>query len=171
MAIRRIYNKRFKGINVRSGYIYKFKYQGWENDPEPLAIIMYALEGLHPNTGHQWRFFQAINFSYIPRSDRKRFAKEWVTLLEKTNNPRFTWEKVKSKYPYLENAVRRYFFRPNYYIKDLKEIPLEEIEKEIIGTYAKDFSKKVKSFLLSKFRGVLRRRQSFKRTGKFPPRR
>ena len=73
MAIRRGYKKKYKGVDMKSGYFYTFKYQAWENDPKPTIIFMYTLEGIHPNTGHQWRFFQGINFTYIPRSVRKRF--------------------------------------------------------------------------------------------------
>ena len=106
MAIRRNLRKRFKGVNVRSGHIYKFKYSPWENDPEPIVIMMYALEGINTRadgTKHQWRFFQAINFTYIPRSLRKKFAFEWQKEQTRSRgNAVFTWEKVKSKYPYLQ---------------------------------------------------------------------
>lgn len=161
MAIRRIYKKRFSNVNVKSGYIYTFKYRAWANDPHPTVIMMYALEGIHPNTGHQWRFFQAINFTYIPRAQRMMFAKEWKIIFERTNgNVRLTWELVKKRYPFMQNAVRRYFFRPNYYITSLKEIPFDDMEKYIISTWSKDFSKKVKSSLINKFRNVLKRRRN-----------
>ena len=132
--------------------------------------MMYALDGVNPRTGHQWRFFQAINFTYIPRADRKKFAKDWMRVMGNSNNPRFTWNTVKIKYPYIQNAVRRYFFKPNYYIQDLVEIPWDDAEKAIVSTFAKDFSKKVKTSLLNKFRRVLGRRKQFKRTGKYPKR-
>lgn len=160
MAIRRIYKKRFSNVNVKSGYIYTFKYRAWANDPKPTVIMMYALEGIHPNTGHQWRFFQAINFTYIPRAQRMMFAKEWKIVFQRTGgNIRLTWELVKRRYPFMQNAVRRYFFRPNYYITNLKEIPFDDMEKYIISTWSKDFSKKVKSTLINKFRNVLKRRR------------
>lgn len=171
MAIRRIFKKKFKGVTVKSGHIYKFKYQAWENDPEPLVIMLYALEGTHPNTGHQWRLFQAINFTYINRGHRKQFAKVWMKYLSQTNSPSLTWLLVKNRYPYLMSAVRRYFYRPAYYIRDLQEIPFDRMEKEVISTFARDFSKKAKTALLNKFRRVLRGRRKFIRTGKFPRRR
>jgi hypothetical protein len=158
MAIRRIYKKKFKGQTLKSGHIYTFKYQAWENDPRPTIILMYSLEGNHPRTGHQWRFLQAINFTYIPRSLRRQFARDWMQVLQRTDNPRFRWELVKRKYPYLQNAVRRYFIKPNYYIQELKEIPFDDIEKAVVSTWSKDFSKKVKTSLMTKFRNVLRRR-------------
>jgi hypothetical protein len=164
MGIRRAYYKKFQGVEMKSGYFYTFKYQSWENDPEPTIILMYALEGIHPNTGHQWRFFQAINFTYIPRSVRKRFLNEWKRVLASTNDPRFTWELIKRKYPWLQIAVRRYFFRPNYFIKSLKEIPIEDIDKVIVSTWHKDFSKKVKATLINKFRRVLRNRGKAKKS-------
>ena len=170
MALRRIYKKKFKGVNVQSGHIYKFRYQAWENDPEPTIIFMYFFKGTHENTGREWRFFQAINFTYIPRADRKRFAQKWISTMSKTNNPKFTWVICKARFPYLQNAVRRYFYDPEYYIKNMKEIPFEDIEKAIVSTYSKDFSKKVKSFLINKFRNVMRNRRQYQKTGKFPRR-
>lgn len=132
---------------------------------------MYSLEGTHPRTGHQWRILQAINFTYIPRKIRKRFAKDWVATMNRTNNPKFTWQLVERKYPDLKIAVRRYFFKPSYYISNLKEIPQDELEKAIVSTFTKDFSKKVKRALLSKFKRVLRNRDRYRRTGRFPRRR
>lgn len=63
------------------------------------------------------------------------------------------------RYPRLKYSVRRYFFKPNYYIKDLKEIPINEIEKYVVSSWHKDFSKKVKVSLLNKFRRVMRGRK------------
>jgi len=159
MAVRRIYKKKFKGVEMKSGRIYTFKYQAWEHDPRPVIILMYALQGNHPRTGHQWRFFQAINFTYIPRSVRAQFARDWSRVYQRTNgNVRFTWETVKRRYPYLKNAVRRYFFKPSYYITDIQEIPWEDMEKVIVSTWSKDFSKKIKMSLLAKFRRAMRGR-------------
>ena len=162
MAVRRIYKKRFKGVPMKSGYFYTFRYQAWENDPSPTIILMYFLEGTHQNTGHQWRIIQAINFTYIPRSIRKRFIDDWSRILQQTNDVRFTWQLVKRKYPWLQVAVRRYFYKPNYYIKGLKEIPLTELDKYVVSTWHKDFSKKVKTTLINKFRGVMQRRKAAK---------
>lgn len=157
MALRRVFNKRFQGIVMKSGYIYTFKYQPWKNDPKPTIILMYAIEGIHPRTGHQWRLFQGINFTYVPRGIRKQFARDWVDTFQRTNNVRFTWETVQRKYPQLATATRRYFFKPNYYISKLQEVPLDKLEKAIVSTWSKDFSKKVKSSLISKYRKVMKR--------------
>ena len=158
MAIRRIMKKKFKGVDVKSGYVYTFKYQAWENDPHPTVVMMYALEGLHPNTGHQWRFFQGINMTYVPRVMRRQFINDWKRILQSSRSVKFTWEKVVVKYPYLKNAVRRYFFRPTYYITDIKEIPFDDLEAVVVSTWSKDFSKKVKTSLIGKFRRVMRSR-------------
>jgi len=158
MAIRRVYKKKFKGVEMKSGHFYTFKYQAWENDPKPVIVLMYALDGTHPNTGHQWRFFQAINFTYIPRSVRKRFLNDWLRILKSPGTTHLTWDSIKGKYPWLMTATRRYFFKPNYYITDLKEIPMDEIEKAVVSTWHKDFSKKVRIALVQKFRNVLRNR-------------
>ena len=120
---------------------------------------MYALEGTNPKTGHQFRLLQGINMTYIPRSIRRQFIKDWSKTLQSSRDVKFTWEKVKRKYPYLQNAIRRYFLKPTYYIKDLKEIPFEDMEKVVVSTFSKDFSKKIKTSLIGKFRSVMRNRK------------
>lgn len=127
---------------------------------------MASIEGIHQNTGHQWRLFQCINFTYIPRALRKRFLNAWMKELDKGIQPKFTWRKIVAKYPYLKPAIRRYFFKPNYYIRNLEEIPLDEVEKVVISTFSKDFSKKIKTALLSKFKKVLKRRLAFNKKKK-----
>lgn len=142
MAIRRNKRKKFKNITWKSGRVYSFKYHAWHNDPHPVIILMYALEGTHENTGHQWRFFQGINFTYIPRSMRIQFAKKWMTAWDRSNgNMQFTWEICKRSFPWMRFAVRRYFFKPSYYIKQPKEIKREDLRAVIGDTYTKDFSK------------------------------
>lgn len=131
------------------------------HDPNPVVIMLYALDGIHPNTGNQWRFFQAINFTYIPRMMRKQFANDWVRVFKETNGKvQLTWDTVKKKYPYLQNAVRRYFFKPSYYIQELKEVPFEQMEQAIISTWNKDFSKKLKVALWQKFRKAMKERKN-----------
>jgi hypothetical protein len=127
---------------------------------------MYAIEGIHPNTGHQWRILQCINFTYIPKAVRKRFLNEWMVILNRGSDIKFTWERVQSHYPWLKNATRRYFFRPDYYLSKLEEIPMANVEKEVISTWSKDFSKKVKTAIFQKFRTAISNR--FKK--KKPPR-
>ncbi len=142
MAIRRNEKKKFKGVTWKSGHIYTFKYHAWHNDPQPVIILMYALEGTHENTGHQWRFFQGINFTYIPRSMRRNFAKKWLQTYERTGGDiRFTWELVKGTFPWMRLAVRRYFFKPSYYIKNPRLIKPEDVMRVVSDTYTKDFSK------------------------------
>ena len=160
MGLRRVFKKRFKGVVMKTGHIYTFNYQAFENDPKPTVILMYAIEGIHARTGHQRRLFQCINFSYVPRAIRKQFARSWVREFERTNgNPKFTWETVKRKYPQLKVATRRYFFSPNYYITKLREVPIDQMENVIVSTWSKDFSKKVISSLISKYRKVMGRRK------------
>lgn len=116
---------------------------------------MYAIEGIHPNSGNQWQLFQAINFSYIPRNQRKRFLKEWKKKLERNENIKLTWIKIKSRYPYLKNALRRYHYRPSYRIRNLKEIPFDDIDRVVVSTWSKDFSKKITTAIRSKFKQAL----------------
>lgn len=160
--LKRVYRKRFKGVTLKSGHFYTFKYQAWEHDPKPTIIFMHSIEGIHPRSGHQWRIIQALNFTYIPKTMRIRFLKVWMKELEKPGNIKFHWQKVQAKYPYLERAIRRYFFKPNYYISNLKEVPFEDIEKVVVSTFSKDFSKKITTALRAKFRKAL----SFRLFGK-----
>ena len=159
MAIKRILKKKFHNVTMRSGHIYSLHYRAWHNDPDPTVIFMYSLEGIHPNTGHQWHFLQCINFTYVPRIMRRAFAKDWAETLKRTNgNTNFTWNICQRRYPYLKGAVRRYFFKPNYYISKLKEVPFEKMEDAVVSTWSKDFSKKIRTSLFKKFKRVLRNR-------------
>jgi len=127
---------------------------------------MASIEGIHQNSGHQWRIFQGINFTYIPKAQRKRFLKIWMKELDKPGNIKFTWRKVLAKYPYLKPAIRRYFFKPNYYIRNLEEIPFDDIERVVISTFSKDFSKKITTALLGKFKKALKARSMRKKKKK-----
>lgn len=160
MPVRRRFIKRFKGIILKSGYVYTFKYRAFEGDPNPTIILMYSLEGTNPNTGHQWRFLQGLNFSYVPRASRRQFAADWKRVLQQTQNPRFTWELCKRRYPYLKHAIRRYFIKPTYYISQLKEIPFDDMEDAIVSTWSKDFSKRIKTAVLQKFRKAIAGRKT-----------
>ena len=143
MALRRVYKKKLKGVTLKSGHFYKFRYKAFERDPKPTIIFMHSIEGINPNTGHQWRLIQALNFTYIPRAQRKRFMKVWLAELEKPGNIKFHWQKVLARYSYLKMGIRRYQFKPADYITLLEEIPVDRIEKEVVKTMLKDFSKKV----------------------------
>ena len=126
--------------------------------------MMYAFSGTHPKTGRQWRFVQMINFTYLPRTMRRSFALEWVQVFERSNgNVKFTWDVVKRKYPFMKHAIRRYFYSPNYYISKLKEVPFEDMEKVIVSTWSRDFSKKLKVSLFSKFSSALKGRRKIKK--------
>jgi len=95
---------------------------------------------------------------------RRAFANEWKRVFERTNgNVRFTWEIVKRRYPYMRHAVRRYFIKPSYYITKLQEVPFDVMEKMIISTWSKDFSKKVRISILQKFKSAMQGRRDIKR--------
>jgi hypothetical protein len=169
MGLRRGYTKRFKGVSLKSGHFYTFKYQPWEHDPKPVIIFMHTIEGINEKANgklHEWRFIQAINFTYVPRGFRKRFLKIWLKELEKPGKPKFHWQKVLAKYPYLKPGIRRYFLKPSYYITNLKEVPFDEIEKVVISTLSKDFSKKITTALKSKFKKAMKFRLSFRKKKK-----
>lgn len=169
MALQRKYKFKRNGVTWLSGHIYTFKYQAWENDPKPVIIFMYAFAGTHPKTGREWRFLQGINFTYIPKGDRKRFAKLWIKEFERLKgNTRLTYRKVKRRYPYLTIATRRYMYTPAVRIAKAKEIPFTDWQKAVVSTMTKDFSKKVASSLIKKFRRVVggKKRRKNKRSRK-----
>lgn len=156
---------RFKNVHWKSGMVYSFKYANWRNDPNPTIILMYRIRGIHPNTGHQWRLIQGINFTYIPRPQRKHFAQAWIKEMENNGGRAdLTWDTVQNMYPYMTHAVRRYMLTPAYVINDVKPIPFEEMEKAIVSTWSKDFSKKIRTDLAQKYRDVMGKR---KKTGGF----
>lgn len=152
MALRQHKEKRIKGLIWKSGNFYTFKYKGWENDPKPTIIFMYAYSGHHPTTNREWRFFQGVNFSYIPRNVRKRFMATYLEARSKNTDMKFVWDSVKTKYPWLKIAVRRYFYSPSTFIVTPKEIPFEDAERLVVSTWQKDFSKKTITAIRSKFR-------------------
>lgn len=160
MPLKHVYTKTIDGVKFRSGYFYRFKYQAWRNDPKPVVIFMSAIQGIN-DTGHQWRLIQCINFTYIPRPMRKRFLKVWMKELDKKGRKKFTWEKIVAKYPYLKPAIRRYQFVPKYYISSAKEIPMDEIEKVVVSTLPRDFSKKAAMALRKKRRAAVSKIKSF----------
>lgn len=163
MAINVSLKFKFNGVQWKSGHIYQFDYHAWHNDPRPTFILMYRLFGINPKTNHQWRLIQGINLTYIPRPVRKQFAQTWVQEMERTNgNAAFTWQLVKRRYPGLTTAVRRYLIRPNYYITNIKAIPLEDMESVIVSTWSKDFSKKLKTSLFGKYKKVMDRNKKKK---------
>lgn len=166
MALRTDLDFRMNGIRWRSGHIYNFRYSSWQHDPNPTIILMYRIRGIHPNTGHQWRLIQGINFSYIPRSYRKQFAINWLETFAASNgNAEFTYSMVKRQYPWLQIGVRRYLTKPSYYIQNPEEVPPESMEDAIVDTWSKDFSKKVKIDLMKKYRKV---KKDFKKHNKNP---
>lgn len=132
-------------VVMKSGNFYKFKYQGFAHDPEPHILFLNHISGIHPNTGHEHHYIQGINLTYCPRADRQKFVDDWVANYSKTKDLKFTWKLIQRKYPYISFAIRRYFWKPPYYISKLEHLDtIEKIQSTIVGNWAKDFSKKVK---------------------------
>lgn len=146
--------KKIKHNNVRwiEGYCYEFRYTAYENDFQPLCFFINAIKGIHSNSGHQWRLIQCININYIPRRDRKRFVKRWQEELEKGKNVEFTWQRIKSEFPYIKYGIRRYLLKPNYYIRNIRYIPPENIDEEVVKTWHKDFSKTIERKIASRLK-------------------
>lgn len=158
MALNIQYTFKQSGITMRSGHFYQFRYQAWANDPKPMIILFYKIQGINPNTGHQWRLIQGVNLNYIPRSHRRLFVNQWQHAYEVSNgNIKFTYEDMKRRYPWLRYGVRRYMTKPTYYIQNAIEIPFEDAEEAVLSTYDKDFSRKVKQELTNKYRRVMDR--------------
>lgn len=167
MALHVKYRKKLHGVMLKSGYLYTFKYRAWGEDPKPLLLFFYAINGINPNTGHQWRLIEGCNINYLPKSMRRAFANEWVRVFDRTGgNVRFTYKILQRRYPYMRFAVRRYLLKPRYYISKLKEIPFEDMEAAIVSTWSKEFSRKVKVSLLQKFRSSMKSRKKTKKKAK-----
>ena len=158
MALTISYTFNKNGITWQSGHFYSFRYQAWANDPIPLIILFYRIQGIHPTTGHQWRLLQGINLNYLPRSHRRLFINQWVYYYNQNNgNVRFTYQDMLRKYPWLRFGIRRYMTKPDYYIKNPVEIDIDHIEEAVLSTYDKDFSKKVAQEVTDKYHRVMAR--------------
>jgi hypothetical protein len=167
MALVVEYKKKLHGVTLKSGWVYTFKYTAWRNDPKPTAIFLYAFRGTHPKTGREWRFLQCINLAYLPRSMRKAFITEWAQVLRKMNgNVKLTWNIVEQRYGWIKFATRRYFYTPSYYISDIEELPLSDLESIVTGTWAKDYSKKLRIALMQKFSSAWKQRNITKKKAK-----
>lgn len=144
MALNVHFIKRSQGIDWKCGHMYKFTYRGYGEEPNPTYLHLYSFSGYHPNTGRQWRFHQGISISYLPRKVRKEFVEDWKReFLRNNGNMRLTWHFLVRKYPYLKEFTRRFFYTPNYYITNAKEIPLDDWEKEVVKTWTQDFSSRI----------------------------
>lgn len=152
---------KFKGVQWKSGHLYKFRYSNWYEDPEPMMILLYRFKGTHPKTKHEWRFIQGINMNYLPRHVRRNFAINWKQTLERNNgNVLLTWNEVKAKFPGIvkSDAIRRYFYKPAYYIQRPEYIPMDKMEEALISSWHKDFSKKMKMALTRKYRQATKKK-------------
>lgn len=138
--LQQLFKVREQMVWFKSGHFYSFNYTQYKNDPIPTVIMLNAVKGTHPNTGHIHNYIQAINLSYIPRNYRKRFVELWQRVLERNNgNVRLTWHMVSARWPFMKFAIRRYLLQKNY-IRYAKEIKDEDIQTEVISTWLRDYS-------------------------------
>lgn len=144
--------KKHKNVTFKPGCFYRFAYRAYANDLTPIAIFINAVKGFNPETGHQHRYIQAINFNYIPVKVRKRFLNDWIKSYNENGNLIFTWKRIVKRYPYIKFAIRRYFYTPTYYISDIEEVPEEVIRDVVEKNLYKDFSKRVQMALASKLK-------------------
>jgi hypothetical protein len=144
MALKFSFRHRLHGTLFESGHVYNFSYIGYQHDPSPLAIYLYSVSGYHPRTKHEWHFIQTLNLNYVSRNYRKWLVKEWFEKLYATKNVKVTWDTVKKRWPDIQFATRRYFYRPGYYIKNIKPIDLKNIENVVIGSLYKDFARQAR---------------------------
>ena len=152
MAIKIHFKRKSHGVTWQSGRMYTFNYTAYENDPKPIFLFLYAYSGHHPNTGYQWRTLMGININYLPRKIRKKFIKDWAKVFSKNKKPQIQWQQLVTKYPYLKEFTRRFFYKPNYYIKNAQEIPFDDWNKMVGKSFAKDFSSKIMRKIKSKGR-------------------
>jgi len=139
-------NYRVRGTGTtwfKTGHLYSFRYLRYQNDPAPIIICINAITGVNPSTRKKHNYVQGINFTYIPRSRRKEFVKTWQKLWDQTHGHTIlTWRIVQRRFPYLQGAIRRYMLSGGA-IQQLKEIPFEDMERVVVGSMIKDFSKRV----------------------------
>ena len=149
MSLRRVLSVKYGRGGFKSGHIYNFRYTNYENDPEPTVICLCAVKGVHERTGHRHNYIQAINFTYIPRSQRKQFVKIWVHLMKSTKGHMLlSWTMIEKRWPFMKIAIRRYTLDGGL-IQTHREIPVDDIESAVMGTWHKDFSlKAIREYML-----------------------
>lgn len=154
MALKVAWSHKHENVLMKTGEFYSFKYRAYNNDPSPSGIFINYISGIHPNTGHQHRYIQFINLSYIPRKDRKKFVEDWEKNKKKSKgNLKFTWDLVKRKYPYLKFSIRRYQTKPNYYISKVEALDTDKkIAAGLKFNWAKDFSNIIRRKIASKLK-------------------
>lgn len=153
MSIKISFIFKHGGVTLHSGDFAKFSYQGYKHDPKPHIIFINKIEGIHSKTGHEHRYISAINLNYVPRQDRRKFVDDWIKLQTKSKDTKITWQLIKRKYPYIAFGIRRYFWKPPYYIGKLEHLDtIDKIEKTIVGNWAKDFSKMIRMKLAQFFK-------------------
>ncbi len=141
--LNKVFSIREGRVSFKSGHVYRFKYLNYENDPEPTIICINAIRGIHPKTRRMHNYIQGINFTYIPRNQRKAFAKVWKETLDRNKgHTLLTWKLIKRKWPWMKLAIRRYVLGAGY-IRNPREFLGDEMEIAIIGTWRKDFSKRM----------------------------
>jgi len=124
----------------KSGRFYSFHYTKFQNDPIPTVIMINAVIGTHPTTGHYHNYIQAINLSYVSRNYRKKFVDDWLLHYKKYNGDvKLTWETVEKRYPFIKFALRRYLLKKHFllYAREIKD---NDIEREVISTWLRDYS-------------------------------
>lgn len=154
MTLKIAKSKKINGTTFKEGHCYEFNYQAYQNDPKPLIFFINSIFGTHPNTGHQWRLIQAININYIPRKDRKRFVEVWEKEMSKGKGVEFSWSRIKSQFPYIEEGIRRYSFKPNYFIRNIRYIPPDKWREEVVKAWHKDFSGAIRRKIASKLKRI-----------------
>jgi hypothetical protein len=156
MALKYKFAKHFQGVSLKSGHIYNFAYSGYQHDPAPLVIFLWWVEGFHPRTKRQWRFIQCLNLNYLSRGYRKQFVEKWTETLYRTRDLKLTWQQVQTRFPEMAFATRRYFYSPKYYINSLRAIEEQDVEKEVVGSLYKDYSKQARIAMWTQLRKLQR---------------
>jgi len=131
---------RIGTVHFRSGRFYTYLYTNYSNDPGPVGVMVNYVHGIHPVTGNMHQYLQMINLNYVPRQFRRLFVEQWRAHL-KANKGQvlLTWRKVRSKFPFLQFALRRYHVNRGF-IKYQRLIPDEDLEKVVISSFSRDFS-------------------------------
>jgi hypothetical protein len=151
VPLRKVFRINTLRVPLKSGYLYKFYYKGFQHDPYPIILYLYAIKGVNPDTGNRHNYIQGINLNYIPRQVRRTFADAWIPTLSRYNGSiRLTWEATIQKFPFLRLALRRYMLTPGVVTK-LEELKIEKIYDEIVKSQLKDFSKQAFLDLMEKY--------------------
>lgn len=144
-------------ILLKPGNFYQFNYLNYENDPKPLIYYLNYRDAINIKTKKYHKYIQGINFHYIPMGNRIRFVANWLKFVEMNKSILLSnflqlWTQLVRRYPFLENAYRRYLLEPKGLMRNMYHIKTDLVVPMVKGSLEKDFTFNDRLIFLKKYR-------------------